>query len=112
MAYQVIPTTPIPFQTLTVLLANNRVRVDLYQKSTGMFCDLYLDDTLITGGVPCQVGNPIVRSAYQGFPGNIAFFDLHVGQPPLIPEADPGDVYYTGLGTRYFLAYSDVSAPV
>ena len=61
----------------------------------GMFCDLLVNDTLIIGGVICENANVIVRDAYLGFVGDIAFFDTQ-------GTSDPS---YTGLGSRWILVY-------
>ena len=53
------------------------------------------DHVLIIGGVICENLNRIVRSLYLGFAGDLAFIDNQGSTDPV----------YTGLGTRYSLAY-------
>jgi hypothetical protein len=96
---QIIPLQPVPSQTVAVLLADQNCQIKCYQKSTGMFLDLYVDDALIIGGVICLNLNRIVRSLYLGFIGDLAFIDS-------TGSADP---IYTGLGDRFNLAYLEVS---
>lgn len=101
---QVIPTSPVPNQVFNVLLAGQACRIAIAQKSTGLFLNLYVNDALVIGGVLCEVGNRIVRSVYLGFIGDFAFYDTQPSAPPLVPD-NPDQVFYTGLGSRYFLAY-------
>ena len=99
----VVPTIPIPYQIFTVQLNNQNCQISIYQKSTGLFLDLYISGTLIIGGVICEDRNRIVRNAYLGFVGDLAFFD----------NQGSSDPFYTGLGSRYSLLYLDPSdAPV
>jgi len=101
----VIPTQPLPAQSLAVVLGNQACRISMAQKSTGMFLDLYVNDTLIIGGVLCLVGVKIVRDAYLGFIGDLAFFDTQPDAPPLVVGTPPDQITSAGLGSRYFLAY-------
>lgn len=91
----IIPTIPVPAQTLTTTLNGQPCKINVVQKSTGMFCDLYVNDTLIIGGVICEDANRIVRDPYLGFIGDLAFLDTQGSEDP----------YYTGLGSRWVLAY-------
>lgn len=94
-----IPTLATASQTLTVQLAGQSTRINIYQKSTGLFCDVYVNDALIIGGVLCQDANRIVRSAYLGFIGDLAFFDMHGDEDPLA----------AGLGIRWILVYLEAA---
>ncbi len=100
----VIPTQPVPNQVFNVTLDGQLCRISIAQKATGMFLNLYVNDVLIIGGVLCEIGNRIVRSVYLGFIGDLAFYDTQPAADPLVP-ANPDQVYYTGLGSRFFLAY-------
>lgn len=90
-----IPVQPTASQILTVNLGGERVRLNVYQKRPGLFADIYMNDALVLGGVPCRDRVLMVRDAYFGFPGDLSFFDL-------IGDTDPD---YTGLGTRFVLGY-------
>lgn len=92
---QLVPLQPIPNQKVTVQLADQTVQIVIRQKSTGLFMDLYLNDALILAGVICQDRNRIVRSTYLGFVGDLTFIDNQGTTDPV----------YSGLGTRYSLAY-------
>lgn len=76
-------------------LGEQLVTLKVYQKFYGLFIDVTVDDALIVGGVICQNRNRIVRSVYLGFVGDLCFLDNQ--------GADDPD--YTGLGTRFSLAY-------
>ncbi len=95
----IVPTAPLANQTFTVLLANQPCRIDLVQKSNGMFLTLYVNDVLIVAGVICQDRNRLVRSAYLGFIGDLEFRDTG-------GTADP---VYTGLNSRFFLCYLEAA---
>lgn len=101
----VIPTQPFASQTLSVTLAGQACTINIYQLDDfGLFLDLYVNNALIVGGRICQNANRIVRAAYLGFIGDLAFFDQNAG--PQQPATDP---VYTGLGTQYVLMYLEVS---
>lgn len=96
---QVIPILPIVSQTLSVVLAGQPCRINIYAKSTGLFLDLYVSDALVIGGVLCLNTNLIVRDAYLGFTGDLAFFDLQGEDDPQPP----------GLGSRWPLCYVETT---
>lgn len=96
---QIVPLQPFASQTLQVTLAGQNCQINLYQKQFGLFSDLYVSNVLIIGGVLCENLNRIVRSTYLGFIGDLSFFDTQ-------GESDP---FYSGLGTRFQLAYLEVS---
>lgn len=95
----IIPLQAIPNQAVGVTLGGQVSQINVYQKSTGLFIDLYVNNVLIIGGVICQNLNRIVRSLYLGFSGDIFFIDNQGDTDPV----------YTGLGTRYSLAYVTAS---
>lgn len=90
-----VPTRPTPNQSLQIQLASQPCTINVYQLLYGLFVDLYVADVLIIAGVIALDRNRIVRSAYLGFAGDLAFIDT---------QGD-GDPVYTGLGSRYALAY-------
>ena len=92
---QAIPLNAIPNQTLTVGLGNQACQISVYQKSGGLFLDLYVNNSLIIAGVLCENFNRIVRSLYLGFSGDLVFGDTQ-------GTSDPD---YTGLGSRFVLLY-------
>lgn len=96
---QLIPTTAQPSQTLTATLAGQPCRINIYQKAPGLFADLYVNDVLIIAGALCLNTTLLVRNAYLGFIGDLAFFDMQGTDDPV----------YTGLGTRWLLFYVETT---
>lgn len=92
---QIIPLDPVPAQNFSVLLNQQNCQINLFQKSTGLFIDLYVDSAPIVLGVICENLNRIVRSLYLGFQGDLGFIDNQGTDDPV----------FTGLGTRFSLAY-------
>jgi hypothetical protein len=60
-----------------------------------MYFDLTLNGTLIVSTMICLDRVNLVRYAYLGFIGNLAFIDTQGTTDPV----------YTGLGSRYILTY-------
>lgn len=92
---QIIPLRPVPNQAVTVQLNGQNCQINVYQKPTAMFLDLLKDNAPVVMGAICENQNAIVRDAYLGFIGDIAFIDNEGSDDPV----------YTGLGTRFSLAY-------
>ena len=95
----IIPISDVFSQTLQVYIGGESIQIALYQKSTGFFCDVSINEDLVLSGVMCQNKNQIIRSAYLGFPGDLAFYDLQGTLDPSSP----------GLGTRFVLVYLEPS---
>lgn len=96
---QTIPLTDKYSQTVSAQLGGKSCRLNLYQKSTGFFCDVYVNDALCVGGVICQNQNLLIRNNYLGFVGDLMFQDTQGTDDPSSP----------GLGTRYQLCYLSVA---
>jgi hypothetical protein len=95
---QIIPALAIPSQTFNVSLGGQACTINLYQKGLvepALYLDLYVSSALIIGGVMCRNATAIVRDAYLGFIGDLAFYDTQGVTDPL----------YTGIGSRYILLY-------
>ena len=95
---RVIPLQAVPSQILTVSLGGQACRINIYQKLTGLYCNLYINDVLILGGAICENLNRIVRDAYLGFIGDLAFIDNQGTDDPV----------YTGFGTRFSFLYLEL----
>lgn len=95
---QVVPTQALPYQTFAVQLAGQPCVLNIYQKTHGLFMDLYVSGILVVGGVICENLNRIVRNSYLGFIGDFVFGDTQGTSDPI----------YTGLGTKYILVYLEV----
>lgn len=90
-----VPLNTLPNQTVAIQLNGQSCTLNVYQKSTGLFMDVLVNDVLIIGGVLCENLNRIVRSAYLGFIGDFAFVDTQGSLDP----------YYASIGTRFYLLY-------
>lgn len=90
-----LPLIVTPSQTLSVTVANQAMRLKVYQKRFGVFVDVYVNDALIVGGVAARDRTRIVRDAYLGLVGDVFFLDTHGTSDPV----------YTGFGSRFRLLY-------
>lgn len=97
---KVVPLQAVASQQVAVTLATQPCTINVYQTDAGLFCDLYVLDAPIVTGVAALNANRIVRDAYLGFTGDLAFFDTQGAEDP----------DYSGLGPsgRYFLGYLEV----
>ena len=92
---QVIPLTPTPSQTLTATLGGQNCKINVYQKSTGLYLDLFVNNIAIVSTALCLDRACVTRRPYTGFAGSLVFCDTQGLKDPT----------YTGLGTRYLLCY-------
>lgn len=93
---QFISLQEVASQTLTILLASQLTKLSIYTLADGnLYMDVLVNDVDIITGVLCKNETVIVRDAYLGFVGDLAFVDTQ-------GDSDPVS---TGLGSRYQLAY-------
>ncbi|GBR71014.1 phage baseplate plug family protein [Gluconobacter kanchanaburiensis] len=92
-----IPLAATASQTLNVVLNQQLVRLDVYQRSTGLFMDIWLNDERIVAGAICQNLNPVVHTDYLGLGGDFVFVDTQGSDNPT----------YDGLGGRYVLTFAE-----
>ncbi|WP_311271088.1 phage baseplate plug protein [Sphingobium sp. WCS2017Hpa-17] len=90
-----IPLAALASQIVAISLANQAARVQVYQKRTGLYLDLYLNDEPVVTGVLCRDRVWLIRDAYRGFSGDLCFVDTQ-------GLSDPD---YTGLGSRFVLVW-------
>lgn len=90
-----IPLSPTPAQTLSVLLEGQDCRLNVYQKTTGLFVDVYLANSPVKVAQIARDRVALVRHGYLGFVGDLFFKDLEGADDP----------FYQGLGTRFVLGY-------
>ena len=95
MTFQIIPLTAVGAQSFTVLLGTQQCAINIYQLSTGLYCDLVANNTDIVSTMLCLNLVGLVREAYLGFTGQLFFYDTQ-------GTSDPD---YSGLGDRYQLVY-------
>lgn len=96
---QIVPILDTPSQSLSITLGGQSCQIDLKTRSTGLYCDLYINDVLKVGGVVCRNLTRIVISSYLGFVGDLVFSDTQGESDPSTP----------GLGTRYLLMFIEQS---
>ncbi|CAB3715263.1 hypothetical protein CEY09_30885 [Achromobacter marplatensis] len=94
-----IPLRPVPSQSFSVVLAGQSCQVNVYEKSTGMYLDLFVSHQPIVTTALCHDRVRLVRERYRGFVGDLTFIDTR-------GYADPE---YTGLGERFVLAYLEAN---
>jgi len=92
---ETIPITAVSAQTFTIQLGTQSCLINLYQKNTGLFFDMTVNNTPCVNSVICLNLVGLVREAYYGFTGQLAFVDTQGTSDPT----------YDGLGTRYQLVY-------
>lgn len=97
MARVVIPLVATPSQTLTVQLGQQSCRLDVRQRRTGLFVDLYVQAQPIRLGAQAFDQVLLVRDAYLDFAGDLFFVDTRGTDAP----------NYAGLGDRWLLVWDD-----
>lgn len=96
---QIVPIIDAYAQTLNITLGGQSCRIDLKTRATGLYCDLYVNDALVIGGVVCRNLKRIVINGYLGFVGDLMFSDSQGMDDPASP----------GLGTRFLLFYLEAA---
>ena len=95
MTIQIIPIGAVESQTFTITLNQQNCSINIYQKSTGLYFDMTVNGNSCVQTMLCLNLVGLVREEYQGFEGQIFFFDTQGTSDPT----------YDGLGTRYQLVY-------
>lgn len=95
MNYYTIPVSPIPSQTLDVVLSGQNVTVALQARNGELYADVQLNKSYIVRNRICHHAMPIVNSSYAGFAGELTIVDTQGNDAP----------NYAGLGTRFVLVY-------
>lgn len=99
MSQTEIPLSATASQTIKVILNQQSVRLDVYQRSTGLFMNVWLNGTQVVAGAICQNLNPVVHADYLGLGGDFIFVDTQGSNDPT----------YDGLGSRYVLVWATTS---
>ena len=95
----IIPIAAKPSQKLSALLAGQNCQINVYQKTTGLYLDLAINNVPVKSGIICRDRVWLIRHPYLGFVGDLMFADTQ----------GASDSSYDGLGTRYLLVYLEVS---
>ena len=95
LRYQIYPVQAVPSQTLNILPNGQSVTLYIYQKSTGLFMDVFLSGALLIAGIRCAYNTYCIRETYWGLVGDFVWLDMQ----------GTSDPYYTSLGSRFLLCY-------
>lgn len=90
-----VPLIDADAQSFFTSLGGQQCRIELRQRSTGLYLDVRVEDTPIVLGVACRNLVRVVRDDYLGFIGDLVFFDTQGSNDPVSP----------GLGSRFLLQY-------
>lgn len=90
-----IPLAATPSQSLTVQLGEQSCRLNVRQRRTGLFVDLYVRDVAIALGMKALDRDRMVRAKYTGFVGDLWFADTQGTDDPS----------YDGLAGRFVLLW-------
>lgn len=93
----VIPLNAVAQQSVQTTLSGQSVQLDIQQRRTGLYMNIWLNGTMIIAGLLCQDRTWLVQKSYFGMPGDMIFADQE-------GEADPE---YSGLSGRYVLMYQE-----
>lgn len=93
-----IPLSAIPNQSITTNVGQQQITVEVYQRDTGLFCNIHLGATLIIAGMKCN--NSVYLNQYPTSLVGYLFFYTKSGR----------DFTYADLGNDAFLLYSDYDA--
>lgn len=91
-----IPLSAVPSQELSVRLGQQSCRLRVYQKRTGLYLDLLIDDVLVAAGILCRDRVWMIRTVASGFSGDLAFIDTQGAEDP----------DYSGLASRFQLVWA------
>lgn len=94
-----IPLNAVSSQSLNVLLGGQNCQINVYQKSTGLYLDLSINNSPVVSTVICRDRVKLVRYQYHDFVGDLCFADTQGDDDPV----------YTGLGDRFILVYLEAS---
>jgi hypothetical protein len=93
-----IPLKSLPNQTFSTLVNNQQLTIDLYQRNEYLFCNIYLNATLIVDAMKCN--NAVYLNQYPTLLKGYLFFYTNSKEEPT----------YLTLGTDAHLFYSDYDA--
>lgn len=99
-----VPLAPIPSNQVNITLDGQPCQINVYQKYTGLYLDLFLNGVAISTTVRCLNQSTLIADRqYLGFVGDLMFWDTQ-------GDTDPA---YTGLGPegtgRYQLIYLEAA---
>lgn len=96
----IVPLQAVPNQTVRVQMNGQLCQVNVYQKPAGLFMDLLVDNSPMVMGVICERNNRIVRDAYLGFVGDMAWIDTQAKPTRSMKGSGRGSSSHTCCPTR------------
>lgn len=105
---QEVPLSPVASQTLSINLGGQACQIAVYTLGIGADAHLYFDLSvgtipIVTGRVCRNLQQILADAEYRGFQGDFMFVDNQAtAGNALQTGVDP---VYTGLGSRFELAY-------
>jgi hypothetical protein len=96
---KLIPIQDTFNQTFASNIGGQQCQLSIYQKTTGLYLDISINNSLLIGGILCRNFNRLIRDPYWGFAGDLMFWDIQ----------GTSDPYSPGLGTRFRLYYVEPS---
>lgn len=103
---KVIPLQAIESQQFTIGLNGQNCNLNVYQKTTGLYLDLFLDNQPVSTTVRClNCARLLEDRQYIGFVGDLMFVDTQ-SQTGILQGTDPT---YLGLGSQYELWYLEAA---
>lgn len=100
-----VPLRPIASQSVNVALDGQAATLVVYQKTHGLYMDLYSNAVLIIGGVRCRLApRRVVLNTYFGFVGDFTWIDTQFD-----PAGGNQNPRYNEIGLRFFLMYLEAS---
>ncbi|MDE2434742.1 MAG: hypothetical protein KGM49_00645 [Sphingomonadales bacterium] len=91
-----IPLIARPSQTVTVQLGTLNSRIKVYQKRTGLYLDLHVNNRAVVLGVLCRDRVYLLRGIDPTFQGDLCFVDTQGLDDPV----------YSGLADRFQLLWN------
>jgi hypothetical protein len=98
-----VPLTAVPSQIVNATLGGQSCTLKVYQRTTGLFIDIYVDDTLILGGALLRDRVLVLRDAYFGFVGDLMMIDTQATADPFFSASEPS------VGSRFQLIYIETA---
>lgn len=96
-----VPTSAVPSQTFSIVLANQECQIALRQNGANMYFDLTVDgNPVVTGRIVRNKQRLLLDAQYHSVVGDFIFNDAQGDTQP----------YFTGLGAgRYQFFYMEVA---
>lgn len=96
-----IPLAATPAQSLTVQLAGQNCKINVYEKTTGVYLDLLVNNAPVVTCVLCLDRVRMIRETYMGFVGDLTFVDTQ-------GTSDPTNSGF-GNAPRFLLVYLEAA---